>query len=52
MSAWRVAGIIHALEEWNAHECGDVVTGVEKAWHAALAHGFLPSEDCINWVTC
>ncbi|XP_038970916.1 very-long-chain aldehyde decarbonylase GL1-6-like isoform X1 [Phoenix dactylifera] len=46
MSAWRVAGIVHALEEWNGHECGDTVTGVEKAWHAALAHGFLPFQGC------
>ncbi|OEL18492.1 Protein ECERIFERUM 1 [Dichanthelium oligosanthes] len=42
MSAWRAAGIVHALEKWDAHECGDRVTGVNKAWRAALAHGFRP----------
>lgn len=42
MSAWRAAGIVHALEKWAGHECGDAVTGVDKAWRAALAHGFRP----------
>jgi aldehyde decarbonylase len=42
MSAWRAAGIVHALEKWDAHECGARVTGVDKAWQAALAHGFRP----------
>jgi aldehyde decarbonylase len=42
MSAWRAAGIVHALEKWAGHECGDAVTGVDKAWRAALAHGFHP----------
>ena len=42
MSAWRAAGIVHALERWPGHECGDAVTGVDKAWRAALAHGFRP----------
>ncbi|CAN6273996.1 unnamed protein product [Urochloa humidicola] len=42
MSAWRAAGIVHALEKWDAHECGARVTGVDKAWRAALAHGFRP----------
>lgn len=42
MSAWRAAGIVHALEKWDGHECGDAVTGVDKAWRAALAHGFKP----------
>ncbi|AQK55500.1 very-long-chain aldehyde decarbonylase GL1-6 isoform X2 [Zea mays] len=42
MSAWRAAGIVHALEGWDAHECGARVTGVDKAWRAALAHGFRP----------
>ncbi|PON87543.1 hypothetical protein TorRG33x02_167210 [Trema orientale] len=22
MSAWRIAGIVHALEGWNEHDCG------------------------------
>jgi len=42
MSARRAAGIVHALEKWDAHECGARVTGVDKAWRAALAHGFRP----------
>ncbi|KAF8691714.1 hypothetical protein HU200_040100 [Digitaria exilis] len=42
MSAWRAAGIVHALEKWDHHECGDRVTGVDKAWRAAMAHGFRP----------
>ncbi|KAM3402106.1 hypothetical protein ACQJBY_006201 [Aegilops geniculata] len=42
MSAWRVAGIIHALEGWDEHECGDTVLDMEKVWSAALLHGFRP----------
>ncbi|WOK95389.1 protein ECERIFERUM 1-like [Canna indica] len=42
MSAWRAAGIVHALEQWDTHECGDMVTDVDKMWRAALDHGFLP----------
>ncbi|OVA16052.1 Fatty acid hydroxylase [Macleaya cordata] len=45
MSAWRVAGIVHALEEWENHECGDSIMsleGVEKVWVASLRHGFCP----------
>ncbi|CAN6279636.1 unnamed protein product [Urochloa humidicola] len=42
MSAWRAAGIVHALEKWGGHECGARVTGVDKAWRAAMAHGFRP----------
>ncbi|XP_020083972.1 protein ECERIFERUM 1-like [Ananas comosus] len=40
MSAWRVAGIVHALEGWDTHECGDTVTDIEKIWSAAIRHGF------------
>ncbi|GJM87324.1 hypothetical protein PR202_ga03265 [Eleusine coracana subsp. coracana] len=42
MSAWRAAGIVHALQKWDAHECGAAITGVDKAWSAAMAHGFRP----------
>ncbi|XP_020247119.1 protein ECERIFERUM 1 isoform X1 [Asparagus officinalis] len=42
MSAWRAAGIVHALEGWAAHECGETVLEIEKIWSAALQHGFLP----------
>ena len=45
MSAWRAAGIVNALEKWSGHECGDAVTGVDKAWRAALARGFRPYDD-------
>uniref|UniRef100_M8B148 Very-long-chain aldehyde decarbonylase CER1-like C-terminal domain-containing protein n=1 Tax=Aegilops tauschii TaxID=37682 RepID=M8B148_AEGTA len=30
MSAWRIAGIIHAQEGWNMHECGDDMMDIEK----------------------
>ncbi|CAH9095636.1 unnamed protein product [Cuscuta europaea] len=42
MSAWRVAGIVHALEEWNVHECGKTMFDVGKVWTASLDHGFRP----------
>ncbi|PSS24839.1 Protein ECERIFERUM like [Actinidia chinensis var. chinensis] len=42
MSASRIAGIVHALEEWNEHECGQKVLNVDKVWEAALKHGFQP----------
>nr|CAB3499414.1 unnamed protein product [Digitaria exilis] len=42
MSAWRIAGMVHALEGWNEHECGDIVLDMEKIWSAALLHGFRP----------
>nr|DAD33732.1 TPA_asm: hypothetical protein HUJ06_012583 [Nelumbo nucifera] len=43
MSARRIAGIIHALEGWEEHECGDnMLIDVQKIWVAALRHGFLP----------
>lgn len=40
MSAWHVAGIVHALEEWDSHECGDKLLDVEKVWTADVRHGF------------
>ncbi|XP_044501722.1 very-long-chain aldehyde decarbonylase CER1-like isoform X2 [Mangifera indica] len=42
MSAWRVAGIIHALEGWDLNECGQTICDVERVWQASLRHGFLP----------
>uniref|UniRef100_A0ACD5Z9C8 Uncharacterized protein n=1 Tax=Avena sativa TaxID=4498 RepID=A0ACD5Z9C8_AVESA len=42
MSAWRVAGIVHGLEGWNQHECGDTVLDMDKIWSAATLHGFRP----------
>ncbi|KAL6652403.1 hypothetical protein ACP70R_011328 [Stipagrostis hirtigluma subsp. patula] len=42
MSAWRIAGILHALEGWDMHECGDDMMDIEKTWSAAIKHGFVP----------
>ncbi|RZC91540.1 hypothetical protein C5167_027598 [Papaver somniferum] len=47
MSSWRVAGIIHALEKWESHECGSSMSlmleeDIEKVWAATLRHGFRP----------
>ncbi|KAJ4784389.1 Fatty acid hydroxylase superfamily [Rhynchospora pubera] len=42
MSAWRVAGIVHALEGWDMHECGNTVLDMEKILSAAIRHGFVP----------
>jgi aldehyde decarbonylase len=42
MSAWRIAGIVHALEGWNEHECGYTMSNIEKVWQASLRHGFQP----------
>ncbi|WOL10634.1 protein ECERIFERUM 1-like [Canna indica] len=42
MSASRVAGIVHALEGWDSHECGDRIQDIDRMWAAALHHGFLP----------
>ncbi|GMY22924.1 protein ECERIFERUM 1-like [Fagus crenata] len=42
MSAWRIAGILHALEGWNVHECGDKMFNIEEIWRASLRHGFRP----------
>ncbi|KAK6119310.1 hypothetical protein DH2020_046945 [Rehmannia glutinosa] len=43
MSAWRVAGIVHALQGWNVNECGDSIFDSDKIWEAALKHGFRPT---------
>ncbi|XP_078173699.1 very-long-chain aldehyde decarbonylase GL1-5-like [Carex rostrata] len=42
MSAWRVAGIVHALEGWSMHECGDAILDMEMILSAATRHGFVP----------
>ncbi|CAI8613865.1 unnamed protein product [Vicia faba] len=42
MSAWRIAGIIHALEGWNVDECGDTILDTKKVWEATTRHGFQP----------
>ncbi|XP_045793965.1 very-long-chain aldehyde decarbonylase CER1-like [Trifolium pratense] len=48
MSAWRIAGIIHALEGWNEHECGDTILNYEKVWKASICHGFQPLKILTN----
>lgn len=42
MSASRVAGILHALENWNVNECGNMILNSEKIWQASIHHGFRP----------
>ncbi|KAH9733596.1 Very-long-chain aldehyde decarbonylase CER1 [Citrus sinensis] len=42
MSAWRIAGIIHALEGWDLNECGQTMCDIHQVWHASLRHGFRP----------
>lgn len=42
MSAWRIAGILHATKEWNVHEYGNTMFDTEKIWQASLEHGFSP----------
>ncbi|KAL3572905.1 hypothetical protein D5086_026809 [Populus alba] len=42
MSAWRVAGIVHALEGWDEHECGSTMADIDKVWQASVQHGFKP----------
>ncbi|CAK8576345.1 unnamed protein product [Lathyrus sativus] len=42
MSAWRIAGIVHALERWNVHECGYTMFDIKKVWEATIRHGFKP----------
>ncbi|XP_061364821.1 very-long-chain aldehyde decarbonylase CER1-like [Gastrolobium bilobum] len=42
MSACRIAGILHALERWNVHECGDTILGIKQVWEASIRHGFQP----------
>ncbi|KAI4353096.1 hypothetical protein L6164_002070 [Bauhinia variegata] len=42
MSAWRIAGVLHALEGWNVHECGYTMFSLKKIWQASIRHGFQP----------
>ncbi|KAE8009183.1 hypothetical protein FH972_005634 [Carpinus fangiana] len=42
MSAWRVAGIVHALEGCDERECGYTLSNIDKVWQASLRHGFQP----------
>ncbi|KAG6597240.1 Very-long-chain aldehyde decarbonylase CER1, partial [Cucurbita argyrosperma subsp. sororia] len=42
MSAWRIAGVVHAMEGWTEHECGYSIANVDQVWKATLGHGFQP----------
>ncbi|KAJ0035354.1 hypothetical protein Pint_26271 [Pistacia integerrima] len=42
MSAWRIGGIVHGLEGWKEHECGNSISNIYKVWEATLQHGFRP----------
>ncbi|KAJ6674418.1 STEROL DESATURASE [Salix viminalis] len=42
MSAWRVAGIVHALEGWDEHESGYTMSDIGRVWQASIQHGFKP----------
>ncbi|KFK42593.1 hypothetical protein AALP_AA1G015500 [Arabis alpina] len=44
MSAWRVGGIVHALEGWEEHDCGNTCNffRLHAIWEAALRHDFQP----------
>ncbi|TYH19682.1 hypothetical protein ES288_A05G371200v1 [Gossypium darwinii] len=42
MSVWRIAGLVHALEGWEEHECGYTTSNIEKVWEATVKHGFQP----------
>ncbi|CAA7045297.1 unnamed protein product [Microthlaspi erraticum] len=44
MSAWRVGGIVHALEGWEEHDCGNTRNffHLQVIWEAALRHDFRP----------
>ncbi|KAH7576141.1 hypothetical protein JRO89_XS01G0002900 [Xanthoceras sorbifolium] len=42
MSAWRVARIVHGMEEWNVNECGESIFNIDQVWEATLHRGFRP----------
>ncbi|EOA39450.1 hypothetical protein CARUB_v10012639mg [Capsella rubella] len=44
MSAWRIGGIVHALEGWEEHDCGNTCNffRLHAIWEAALRHEFQP----------
>ncbi|KAJ4832148.1 hypothetical protein Tsubulata_015984 [Turnera subulata] len=43
MSAWHIAGILHAIEGWGEHECGhSTMLDIDRVWQASLRHGFSP----------
>uniref|UniRef100_A0A7N0VJR3 Uncharacterized protein n=1 Tax=Kalanchoe fedtschenkoi TaxID=63787 RepID=A0A7N0VJR3_KALFE len=42
LSASRVAGIVHALENTQEHEFGSRILNPDAIWQAAIKHGFQP----------
>ncbi|KAF3446990.1 hypothetical protein FNV43_RR12170 [Rhamnella rubrinervis] len=36
------SGIVHGLEGWNEHECGNTMSDIDKIWEATIQHGFQP----------
>lgn len=36
----RVAGIVHCMEGWDVHECGNAMFDIEKIWRASIEQGF------------
>ncbi|XP_010480305.1 PREDICTED: protein CER1-like 1 isoform X1 [Camelina sativa] len=44
MSAWRIGGVVHALEGWEEHDCGNTCNffRLHAIWEAALRHDFQP----------
>ncbi|XP_010496697.1 PREDICTED: protein CER1-like 1 [Camelina sativa] len=44
MSAWKIGGIVHALEGWEEHDCGNTCNffRLHTIWEAALRHDFQP----------
>ncbi|XP_008438262.2 very-long-chain aldehyde decarbonylase CER1-like isoform X1 [Cucumis melo] len=49
MSAWRIAGVVHAMEGWTEHECGYGMSDIDRVWKATLGHGFQPLDTPIAY---
>ncbi|MED6200403.1 Very-long-chain aldehyde decarbonylase GL1-7, partial [Stylosanthes scabra] len=50
LNAWRIAGILHALEGWEVDEYGDIIFSIQKVWKASLQHGFRPLKINTPWL--
>ena len=48
MSAWRIAGVVHAMEGCTEHECGYGMSDIDRVWKATLGHGFQPLDTLIT----
>ncbi|XP_031282071.1 very-long-chain aldehyde decarbonylase CER1-like [Pistacia vera] len=40
MSAWRIGGIVHGLEGWKEHECGNSISNIQKFGKQLFNMGF------------